>query len=149
MKKILIFAIMFFMLVGVFGVAAADQTVVVNVTPVVDISVNNIDYGNVIPGATSDKDSVITAGINNNVDLTVQISVTSASTNNLFRHIIFDLENNGFGDNSQIGTGTLLKDILLGTSSVTIPTRLAVPTGFVPGTYNGVVSYVAMQKIAV
>jgi len=150
MKKILSFFVVVGLLmsiVGVIGDETENQSVNADIVKVIDISVNNIDYEDVIPGEYSDKDSIVTVGENNNVGLTVSIQVTDAGTGNLFENIIFDLDGLNEFDEPIIGITTLYKDIADDSGANTIPTRLQVPVGFAPGLVSGTVSYTAMEDI--
>lgn len=143
MKKVIF---LFTLILCVGAVMAEDQTVSVLIGGAIDVSVSdNIDYGTVAPGASSDANSTITVGSNNNVDLTVNIQITDSGTNDLFQNIIFDLNNNGF-DESIIGTSLLTKYIDDIEGNHILPTRLQVPSGFDFGQNTGVISYIFMER---
>jgi len=147
MKKILVFLVMISLVMPIVIADPDDQTVNAEVEDFIDISVNNIQYGPVAPNSISDQISTITVEENNNVDLTVDITVTDTGVGDLFTHIIFDLEDDGFGDNTEIGVATLQIDIDDDSGANDIPTRLQVPVGFAPGSTSGVVEYIAMKRI--
>ena len=150
MKKLLIsLVIASALIISVVGVIAEDeiQDINANVTDVIDISVNSLDYGNVMPNSFSDDDSMITVEPNNNVPLTIEIAVSDAGIGSLFHHIKFDLNGNGLDDDSEIGASPLTKDLADVTGTTTNPTRLMVPEGFAPGPNSGQIIYTAMKDI--
>ena len=89
------------------------------------------------------------------VNLTVNIQVSDPGTGNLFYHIWFDIESNGFSDDTEIGTGTEtlnLDDLPFSPFgshfTQTIPTKLVVPADFSSfGDIAGTVAYTAMKRV--
>jgi hypothetical protein len=132
---------------SIYIIFAQDQSATAIVGGSMDVSVNDkLDYGAVNPGSSSDANSTITIGPNNNVDLNTQIKVTNPGTGNLFYHIIFDINQNGIFDESEIGSSTLVALINNVIGAHVIPTRLQVPTSFSKGPNNGIISYTFMEK---
>jgi hypothetical protein len=159
MRKENIFIALFAIILSIQGVFAAS---IVNqgvrayvLQEIIDISVNSIDYGDILPGEEVFRDSNVTVNDANTVDLTVNIQVSDPGTGNLFHHIWFDVESNGFSDDAEIGTGTEtlnLDDLPFSPFgshfTQTIPTKLVVPADFSSfGDITGIVAYTAMKRV--
>ena len=154
MKGLIIAAMcMLLCLGGVMAVdpVSQDQTVNVTIGEMISFTVDPLNYPTAMPGASTGADSVITVAANNNVPLTFNIGVHDVSdSNDLFWNIIFDIDGNNAFNEDYIGLGNytlLVADSQTTAFTKTIKTKLDVPTGFAPGTYDtGKISYIAMKS---
>lgn len=152
MNKFLVLAILGALMLTTGALAVVDQDIQdINavVDEVIDISVNNLNFNKVQPGAVAGpQTSVITLGVNNNVNLTVTLSVTDPGTTELFNNLIYDLDGNGIANEDKIGEATPPYQFdVPDDSTFNILAWLDVPAGFVPGPDNGVVQYTAAKDI--
>lgn len=147
MKK-LAFLMVLVMALGVGSVIGEDQDVDAQVADVIEITVNNIDFGTVTPGQdSSEGTSTVTAGTNNNVDLTVTVSVSNPGTPDLFSHLVFDTDLDAdLSGESEIGVSSFDVDVD-DDSFKNILVKLAVPEGFAPGGVSGIVQYLAAKRV--
>ncbi|MEK6875538.1 MAG: hypothetical protein AABX30_02550 [Nanoarchaeota archaeon] len=152
MKKILVFLVMISVLMTgmVMAISGEPQTTEADVESVIEANViDTLDFGLVIPDQDSDPvDSVITVGANNNVDLDVDIQLTS-DPDTLFVNIFFDLD-----DSSTYEDSEQLDEILhyfindpVGLQDFPITTILRVPEGFSPGSKAGTITYTIVEAI--
>ena len=144
MKKLLIFAVMFGIIIGAINlVAAVDQGLQVTIGEDIDLLItpSTVDFGTVVPGST---DNAATNGpitfdaSGSNVDVHVEVSAVTgfpfASTT-----LLLD------GDSTPVGLFwdldcTIVNDICTYTTASTTPT-LDIPLSSTPGLKTGSITY--------
>ncbi len=153
MKKLLVFGVMFGLLFSIVGVIA-DQTVIINGEEVIDFSINDIDFGDVIPGNSAIGTSTLTVNVPNNIDFLIDICLDDSS-NSVFELMEFDFTALGGVIDTPITLcsgltpfeGTVDDTDVIDTSTSQnkdLPVSLDFPVGILPGPRSGTVVYTAM-----
>ncbi|MFA4952972.1 MAG: myxococcus cysteine-rich repeat containing protein [Candidatus Pacearchaeota archaeon] len=150
MKKLLVFLVMMFGLMGIVMASSETQTTSGDVQTAVDANVSDtLPFGSVVAGQDSNpQDSVITIGANNNVNLQVAMELT-INTGLLFQNIFMDLDKSGTYEDTEQLDQILYYSItdIIGQHDFPITTILRVPTGFNPGAKTGVITYTITEYI--
>ncbi len=133
-----------------FGVTMvmAEQTPEVEVLGTVDFTLDTVtlDYGQISSGAESvPKDTLVTIGTNNNVELLLTITLTEPSVDNIFENIYYNLDTDpDYESQLNVAQTILLADAPADeTRTDTLQSVLRVPAGTAPLDTTGTITFIA------
>lgn len=139
MKAILGIGLVCVALIGVMAfVMAADQTAYVTVNSDIQLSVNptSVDFGSLIPGATS---AVQTTSLTQSGASNIIISI-STNMSSIFGNVEIDL-----GDGAGFKTIGIEQVAISANAAKSIDSRITIPIAYKSNSYTGTITYTAME----
>ena len=129
-----------------------NQIVVAFGSAVINLTLNTVSFGYVIPGTSQVKNSNLTLDPSNNMNLSIEISFYS-EPNSLFQNKRLQIDTANYGGTGYVpipnfGNGSVSLKIqdkdadMVGSSQINIiPMQLTVPTGTLPGFRQAILRY--------